>query len=421
MRTIVGLYDRFEDAQQVVRALTDTGIRRDKISLIANDAEGKYSRLVGGKKGQKEDVSEGAAAGAGVGAVLGGLGGLLVGLGALAIPGIGPVIAAGPIAAALAGAGIGAVTGGVVGALVDLGIPDEDAEVYAEGVRRGGTLVVAQVEDQHADRAVDIMNQYNPVDVKKRAESWRQNQQWKAFDQKAKPMTRDDLEMERSRYHEENIPVSGGTRDDLTFPVVEEELRVGKREVERGSVRINTYIQEKDVHEDVNLRSEHINVERRPVNREASEADFNAFEEGTMELKETSEEAIIDKRARVVEEVHVDKDIEEHTETIHETLRRKDVDVERTGAETGDWSRYEQMYRQDFQTRYGKTGRDFNYYLPAYRYGYSLRNDPRFRDKNDWSMVEREARTDWERRGGQGTWNEVKDAVRNAWESVKRR
>src|SRR5690606_38716981 len=112
-------------------------------------------------------AAEGAGVGAGIGAVLGGLGGLLVGLGALTIPGIGPVIAAGPLAAALtglAGAGAGAVaggvTGGLIGALTGLGVPEENAQYYAEGIRRGGVLVTARVADNRTSEAVDILNRY---------------------------------------------------------------------------------------------------------------------------------------------------------------------------------------------------------------------------------------------------------------------
>jgi hypothetical protein len=107
---------------------------------------------------------------------VGGLAGVLIGLGALVIPGIGPVIAAGPLAtvlAGLAGAGAGAVAGGVLGALVDLGIPEETAGYYAEGVRRGGTLVSVRVEDQYTDKALDILNRHNPVDLDERSQQWR--------------------------------------------------------------------------------------------------------------------------------------------------------------------------------------------------------------------------------------------------------
>src|SRR5215216_3754325 len=162
-KTVVGLFDTFTEAQNVVQQLVNAGFDRNEISVLANDARGEYgaTRAVG----ETSSTAEGAGAGAVGGGVLGGVLGLLVGVGALAIPGIGPVLAAGPLAAALGtagastlvGAGIGAAAGGVVGGLVGLGIPEEDANMYAEGVRRGGTLVTAQVADNLADRAAAIM------------------------------------------------------------------------------------------------------------------------------------------------------------------------------------------------------------------------------------------------------------------------
>jgi hypothetical protein len=121
------------------------------------------------------------AKGAGIGAAIGGLGGLLVGLGALAIPGIGPVVAAGPLLAALTGAGVGAVTGGIVGALVDLGIPDEEAHIYSEGLRRGHVLVIAQAPDSSANAVTRIMERPGLVDIHRQADSWRASG-WKSFD-----------------------------------------------------------------------------------------------------------------------------------------------------------------------------------------------------------------------------------------------
>src|SRR5688572_23776261 len=166
--TIVALYDSMDTAHKVVRDLRDAGIADSNISLVAQNASGEYREsTTQGESG----AGEGAATGAGVGAVVGGIGGLLVGLGALTIPGIGPVLAAGPLAAAVSaivGAGVGAVagaaTGGLLGALVDMGIPEEQAGYYSEGVRRGGILVVAETEDQDVDRVRDVMNRYNPVD-----------------------------------------------------------------------------------------------------------------------------------------------------------------------------------------------------------------------------------------------------------------
>jgi len=183
-KTIVGLFDQFRDAQQAVRELVDIGFSRDDISLIANDVAGEYSNSLA-----SADQISGTAAGAGTGAVIGGIGGLLVGLGALAIPGIGPVIAAGPLATTLLGAGVGAAAGGMIGALIDAGVPEEEAGYYAEGVRRGGTLVSVRAEDEMMiDRAVNVFERHGAVDVKQRVAGWRQSG-WTRYDPQAGPYT----------------------------------------------------------------------------------------------------------------------------------------------------------------------------------------------------------------------------------------
>jgi hypothetical protein len=173
MRNVVGLYQNLEDALQAVQALSENGFRKEEMTLIARDLTGKYSNALEEVKTRNgQDLGDGTAAGAGIGGVLGGIGGLLVGLGALAIPGIGPVIAAGPIVSTLVGAGVGAVAGGLIGMLVDLGIAEEHANVYAEGLRRGGTLLVARTEDKRVGQAADIMNRFGPVDLDKKAAWW---------------------------------------------------------------------------------------------------------------------------------------------------------------------------------------------------------------------------------------------------------
>jgi len=173
-KQVVGLFDTTQDAQGAVQALRDAGFGADNISVVLNNASGEF----GTYDGTGSEAAEGAGAGATGGAVLGGLGGLLVGLGALAIPGIGPVVAAGTLGTALAstavGAGLGAAAGGLVGALVGVGIPEEDASVYAEGVRRGGALVTVTADsDSDADRAADILDSYNVVDIDERSSSYR--------------------------------------------------------------------------------------------------------------------------------------------------------------------------------------------------------------------------------------------------------
>lgn len=189
-KTVVGLFDTAGEAEQVVRALVDSGFNRNEISVIANDARGEHGRAheVGTSRG--DAVAEGAGAGAVGGTVLGGAVGLLVGVGLLTIPGIGPVLAAGPLAAALGstalGAGIGAAAGGLVGSLVGAGVPESQANYYAEGVRRGGTLVSIRADEGMAERAYQVMQRFGAVDIDRRGASWRE-EGWSRFDPSGQP------------------------------------------------------------------------------------------------------------------------------------------------------------------------------------------------------------------------------------------
>jgi len=117
------------------------------------------------------------------------------------------------------------------------------------------------------------------------------------------------------------------------IPVLEETLSVGKRAVQHGMVRVHTRVSERPVQEQVTLNEERAVVERRPVNRPASEADLAAFKEGEMEIRETSEKPVVSKSARVVEEVSVGKQAKQRTETVKDSVRRTDVDVQRTGGD----------------------------------------------------------------------------------------
>lgn len=167
MRTVTGLFDTYEHAAAAVHALKDAGIRSTDISLLANTPQDIEP---------PDSVGEGTTTGAELGAVLGGTGGLLAGLGLLAIPGLGPVIAGGWLFSAaigaVAGAGVGAATGGVIGALTSAGVPEADAHVYVEGVRRGGALVTARVDEAAVATAEAILEAANGVDIVARRRSY---------------------------------------------------------------------------------------------------------------------------------------------------------------------------------------------------------------------------------------------------------
>jgi hypothetical protein len=201
--TISRLYDDYATASHAVRALESAGIPHSDVSIVASNADNWYgddrkSGRVDRDRDGTDDRAEGAAAGAGIGAALGGTAGLLAGLGLLAIPGIGPVVAAGWLAATGAGAAVGAASGGIVGALSQAGVSEEDAHVYAEGVRRGGTLVTVRVPD--SDRArVEALFDRSAVNIRDRGAAYR-NAGWKGFDPKAPAYTADQVRKERDLY-----------------------------------------------------------------------------------------------------------------------------------------------------------------------------------------------------------------------------
>jgi hypothetical protein len=174
-KTVVGLMDTSRAANDVVQELTNNcRCDRSDISLVARGSQGEFTGGAGATGDVKDEKTSGALKGAGAGAALGGIAGFIAGAASLAIPGIGPIIAAGPIASALAGAGLGAVAGGLIGGLTRLGVPEDEAHYYAEGVKRGGTLITVHARnDDMADCAARVMKRYGAADIEKRAMDWK--------------------------------------------------------------------------------------------------------------------------------------------------------------------------------------------------------------------------------------------------------
>jgi hypothetical protein len=204
--TVVAVYETFDTANRVVKALVDEGFSRDDIGVAANNATGSYNHLTTDNVAvATEDVSGGD--GGGFGAVVGGITGAVVALSAIVIPGVGPIIAAGPLVALLGGAAgavvggaAGAVTGGVAASLMHLGIPEDEAQHYVESVRRGNALVTVNVtNDTDATTASNVLRRYNPIDVKEMADQWRQKG-WSGFDPTAEPYSEEDLVKEHEMY-----------------------------------------------------------------------------------------------------------------------------------------------------------------------------------------------------------------------------
>ena len=276
MKTIVGSFDSFDEANQVARELMDDGFRDSDVSVVASNVRSQYASGTGTSSGADAcaaaDTSTGVAGadtmpeatetrtstafttdtgtgtmpgmdtttrehysraatdnavtedgaglvarapdrdravddasragtGAVTGGVVGGAAGLVASLLGLAIPGIGPIIAAGPIVATLTGVGVGAVAGGLIGGLTDMGVSGRDAEHYAEAVRRGGALVTVHADASRAERAAGIMRAHGAIDIERRAGQWRERG-WTGFNEKAQPYTSEDVDRDRDLYGE---------------------------------------------------------------------------------------------------------------------------------------------------------------------------------------------------------------------------
>jgi len=293
MQTLSQMYPTYAEATRVVNALEAAGISSNDITLISG--EKGMSTTTGATSGDPGQGAEtGAGTGATVGTVLGGGAGLLAGLGSLAIPGVGPIVAAGWLVATLTGAGIGAAAGGLVGALTGAGVSEADARTYAEGIGKGGTLVSVRVQEAQAGRAEAILRGQDGADYAATSTSG-------------------------------TAQLAG---QDETLKVVREDLVVGKRQVEQGGVRITSHVVETPVEEQVRLHDEQVRIERHPVDQPLTGDAAAAFQERVIEARATGEEAVVTKEARVVEEIVLRKQATDRVETVRDTVRETKVEVE---------------------------------------------------------------------------------------------
>lgn len=184
---ITRLFDTYDDATRTVADLEANGIPHDNISLVANNTDGHHGRS-DVESTAADATANAAGTGASVGTVLGGGAGLLAGLGMLAIPGVGPVVAAGWLVMTALGAGVGAASGGLLGSLVGAGVDESDAHVYAEGVRRGGSLVTIRADEGQSAMIEQVLAKHSSVDTSTRADEYRRGG-WSRFDESAPAYT----------------------------------------------------------------------------------------------------------------------------------------------------------------------------------------------------------------------------------------
>lgn len=195
------------------------------------------------------------------------------------------------------------------------GMEDDRPDYYEEAARRGhATLIVHADGEDEVDQIRALLERCDVVDIEERAMQWRSEAPGGSGQTAGRGMA----------------GRSGETAADTTaaIPVIEEEIQVGKREVERGRVRVYSRVMERPVEESVQLREERARVTRQPVDRPATEEDFAAFKEGSMEIRETAEIPVVQKQARVVEEVQVGKQVEQRAETVRDKVRKTEVRVD---------------------------------------------------------------------------------------------
>jgi uncharacterized protein (TIGR02271 family) len=203
--------------------------------------------------------------------------------------------------------------------LGDFFLPDDDRYTYAEAMNRGSIMVSATVDPAQSDRAEDILEKHGTVNIDERESSWRK-EGWRGY-------RAGSVETGAVKTSSSARPGSPGSNEGGVIPVVEEQLKVGKRQVSGGRVKIRSYVVETPIQEQVSLRTESVRVDRRPVDRPVTPGE-DAFRERTVEAQANSEEAVVSKTARVTGEVVVKKGAEQRTETVSDTVRSTKVDVE---------------------------------------------------------------------------------------------
>lgn len=275
--TLVGIFDDYTAAQRAVQQLSQAGIKQGDISIARNEPAGKGYTTYGGANSTDYTT----------------------------------------------GTSIGDKISNFFDGIFGTDINDDERGVYSESVRRGSTIVVVNTDDNITERAADILNSAGAVDVDRRHAQYRASG-YQKFDQKAPLYTEEQTRTETQNY---------ANQGEVALPVIEEQLNVGKRVVQRGGVRVHTSVTERPVEASVNLREENVTVERRPVNRAASDADLAAIKEGDFTVTTRAEVPVIAKEAHVVEEVVVGKNVTERQETVSDTVRRTDVEVEETGVD----------------------------------------------------------------------------------------
>jgi len=300
--TVVGVFEDHEQAREAIEALKDEGFHADTISVLSPDKQ--VTRDIAEDTGSH--AGSGAATGAVTGGVLGGLGGWLIGIGALAIPGVGPFIAAGAFATALGGAAIGAGVGAIAGALVGMGVPEEHARYYEDEAKAGRTLVTVRADGDY-DRARQTLLDHGAYDVESRNQT---------------------ADLASARQTDDRAVAGAQTAGRMQLR--EEELVTHKEMVETGQVRLDKDIVTEQKTLDVPVMREEVTVERTPVDRRPADRPMDDRDE-TIRVPVREERVEVEKRPVVYEEVGVVTREVQDKQQVSDTVKREEVRIDRDG------------------------------------------------------------------------------------------
>lgn len=349
-KTLLALYDDVEVARKVAGALLQAGFEREAISLTAYEPQEAYAayREVHEAQGQHVATREASIFGVMVGAVAG----LLVSIEVI-LSGGGAWLRVATLVTLLVSVGVGAGIGGLIALVVSLVRAKSSGRIPYQDEQPEGSLVIIRVAPTQVVEAREIMDDYDPLDLEESVaqrlseESGMASEEVKS-EQNLSPESGEERPQPVPAVTEEGETEESGPppREErevveegmmATVEVVEEEVRIGKREVEKGGVRVHVQVVEEPVEQDVQLRDEHVYVERRAVDRPLEGSVVDAFQEQTIELVETAEEIVVDRETRVVEEVVVHREMEEHVERVRTSERHTEVEIEALDeAETTD-------------------------------------------------------------------------------------
>lgn len=294
---------------------------------------------------------------------------------------------------------------------------------YNEAISRGHyVLTVTAPNEPEVERAADLVERHGPVDIDETSSVWSAGGDAgigagaMRGQQQSAPMQQSMQSMQSgagSAQASSGSSMQYAKPESQSIPVVQEELKVGKREVQRGGVRIFSHVVETPVDESVSLREEHVSVQRRAIDKLVDPADVPAFQETSIEVRERAEEAVVEKSARMVEEVLIAKEVTNREEHITDTLRRTEVEVEQLPGSADDAS-----YRDHWTSNYAGTGKHYDEYAPAYEYGSQMRRSELYRGR-PFEDVETDLRADWARTHPSSAWESFKAAVKHGWERIK--